>query len=69
MEGSLISLKRDAAAVHRLLFAVESGERNGAYNKLHLLECNLEVAQKERERGSTRGSEEDGGREIAHIQT
>lgn len=68
MEGSLISLKRDAAAVQRLLFAVESGERNGAYNKLHLLECNLEVAQKERKREEG-GSEEDGGREIAHIQT
>lgn len=45
---------------------VSSPERNGAYNKLHLLECNLEVAhRKRREEGEGR----DGGREIAHIQT
>lgn len=30
---------------------VSSPERNGAYNKLHLLECNLEVAHRKRGRG------------------
>lgn len=44
---------------------VSSPERNGAYNKLHLLECNLEVAH--RKRGGRGGR--DSGREIAHIQT
>lgn len=30
---------------------VSSPERNGAYNKLHLLECNLEVAHRKRRGG------------------
>lgn len=41
---------------------VSSTECNGAYNKLHLLECNLEVAH--RKRGAKGEGERETGREM-----